>query len=177
MSVWLEGNAGSVRVDPTGAQRRSRSGGLERSPQLVVASEQCSGSGMLAHVASRASLTPTEHTITAPPSISSPHAAPPCPAFHPHSSPPREERYNEIRDEMRHMLARVGWKPDFIEKSVPILPISGWMGDNLIKKSEKMGWWKGMDVKTVDDRTVHVNTLLDVSSGRCCGLFRYLGAV
>lgn len=64
---------------------------------------------------------------------------------------------------MRHMLARVGWKPDFIEKSVPILPISGWMGDNLIKKSEKMGWWKGMDVKTLDNRTVHVDTLLDVS--------------
>jgi hypothetical protein len=75
----------------------------------------------------------------------------------------REERYNEIRDEMRHMLARVGWKPDFIEKSVPILPISGWMGDNLITKSEKMGWWKGMTVKTVDGRDVSVNCLLDVS--------------
>jgi hypothetical protein len=61
------------------------------------------------------------------------------------------------------MLARVGWKPDFIEKSVPILPISGWMGDNLIKKSDKMTWWKGMDVKTVDNRTVHIDCLLDVS--------------
>jgi len=73
----------------------------------------------------------------------------------------KEERYNEIRDEMRHMLARVGWKPDFIEKSVPVMPISGWMGDNLIKKSDKMTWWKGMDVKTQDNRTVHVETLLD----------------
>ena len=44
---------------------------------------------------------------------------------------------------MKHMLVRVGWKPDFVEKSVPILPISGWMGDNLIKKTENMGWWKG----------------------------------
>jgi elongation factor 1-alpha len=68
---------------------------------------------------------------------------------------------------MRHMLARVGWKPDFIEKSVPILPISGWMGDNLIKKSDKMGWWKGMDVKTVDNRTVHVDTLLDALNDMC----------
>ena len=58
----------------------------------------------------------------------------------------QEERYVEIRDEMRHMLAKVGWKPDFVEKSVPVLPISGWMGDNLIKQSEKMGWWKGQDV-------------------------------
>lgn len=57
--------------------------------------------------------------------------------------PPPQERYNEIKDEMKHMLVRVGWKPDFVEKSVPILPISGWMGDNLIKKTENMGWWKG----------------------------------
>ncbi|KAI8466603.1 MAG: P-loop containing nucleoside triphosphate hydrolase protein [Monoraphidium minutum] len=77
----------------------------------------------------------------------------------------KQERYNEIRDEMRHMLARVGWKPDFIEKSVPIVPISGWMGDNLIKKSEKMGWWSGMEVKTIDDRTVKVETLLDALNG------------
>ena len=41
------------------------------------------------------------------------------------------------------MLVRVGWKPDFVEKCVPVLPISGWMGDNLIKKSEKMTWWVG----------------------------------
>ena len=52
-------------------------------------------------------------------------------------------------------------QPDFIEKSVPIVPISGWMGDNLIKKSEKMAWWNGMEVKTLDDRTVKVETLLN----------------
>jgi elongation factor 1-alpha len=73
----------------------------------------------------------------------------------------REERYVEIRDEMKHMLTRVGWKPDFVEKAVPILPISGWMGDNLIKKSEKMGWWKGVDVKSIDGRSVHIETLLN----------------
>eukprot|EP00887_Chlorella_sp_A99_P001078 scaffold14.g1078.t1 len=72
----------------------------------------------------------------------------------------REERYNEIRDEMRHMLVRVGWKGDFVEKSVPILPISGWMGDNLIKKSEKMGWWKGVDVEAPNKAKVHIETLL-----------------
>ena len=62
----------------------------------------------------------------------------------PHPNPAyAQERYNEIKDEMKHMLVRVGWKPDFVEKSVPVLPISGWMGDNLIKKTENMGWWKG----------------------------------
>jgi elongation factor 1-alpha len=73
----------------------------------------------------------------------------------------KEARYVEIRDEMRHMLARVGWKPDFVEKSVPILPISGWMGDNLITKSPNMGWWNGMEVKTIDNRTVKIECLLN----------------
>ena len=59
----------------------------------------------------------------------------------------KQERYNEIAAEMKHMLVRVGWKADFVEKSVPILPISGWMGDNLIKQSEKMTWWKGQEVE------------------------------
>ena len=46
----------------------------------------------------------------------------------------KKERYDEIANEMRHMLVRVGWKDDFVNKSVPILPISGWLGDNLITK-------------------------------------------
>ena len=35
------------------------------------------------------------------------------------------------------------------------------MGDNLIAKSDKMDWWKGVDVMKTDGSTVHVNTLLD----------------
>ncbi|KAF4679023.1 hypothetical protein FOZ63_003860, partial [Perkinsus olseni] len=75
----------------------------------------------------------------------------------------KESRYHEIRDEMKNMLGRVGWKKDFVEKCVPILPISGWCGDNLIKKSDKMPWWKGMDVqRTVkDEEKIHVETLYD----------------
>ncbi len=72
----------------------------------------------------------------------------------------KQERYQEIANEMKHMLAKVGWKPDFIEKSVPILPISGWQGDNLIKKSDNMAWWKGQDVLVGKD-TVHVDCLYD----------------
>lgn len=62
---------------------------------------------------------------------------------------------------MIHMLCRVGWKKDFVLKSVPVIPISGWMGDNLIVKSEKMaGWWKGVDV-LVGKETIHIDTLFD----------------
>ncbi|CAG9461885.1 unnamed protein product [Pedinophyceae sp. YPF-701] len=71
----------------------------------------------------------------------------------------KEERYNEIRDEMRLMLKRVGWKPDFVEKQVPVIPISGWMGDNLIKQSEKMGWWKGVDVTNPKGEAMKIVTL------------------
>jgi len=83
------------------------------------------------------------------------------------AGPYKEERYKEIADEMKHMLIRVGWKDSFLDASVPILPISGWMGDNLIKKSENMGWYKGKDVKTLDGRTVHVHTLLDALNEMC----------
>lgn len=59
------------------------------------------------------------------------------------------------------MLERVGWKGDFIKASVPIIPISGWMGDNLIKKSTNMTWWEGQKVKDTKGAECHVTTLLD----------------
>merc|ERR1712100_377832 len=76
----------------------------------------------------------------------------------------KEERYNKIRDEMRNMLQKVGWKPDFVQKSVPVLPISGWMGDNLIAKTTNMGWWSGVDVEAFDGKggKHHIDCLLDV---------------
>jgi len=71
-----------------------------------------------------------------------------------------QERYDEIKNEVKNMLGKVGWKKSFVEESVPILPISGWMGDNLLKKSDKMAWWKGADIK-VGKETIHIETLLD----------------
>jgi len=75
-----------------------------------------------------------------------------------------EARYVEIRDEMIQMLQKVGWKKVMVEKEVPFIPISGWVGDNLIKKSANMGWWNGMDVLVLGDEKVkvHVETLHDV---------------
>ncbi|KAJ9438497.1 Elongation factor 1-alpha [Diplonema papillatum] len=73
----------------------------------------------------------------------------------------KEERYNEIKEEMKSMMIKTGWKKDFIEQCVPIVPISGWIGDNLLKKSEKMAWWKGADIIVGKDEKLHVDTLLD----------------
>jgi elongation factor 1-alpha len=73
----------------------------------------------------------------------------------------KEARYNEIRDEMKSMLVKVGWPKGFVEKKVPVMPISGWMGDNLLTKSETMGWWKGMKCKVSKTQAVQCDTILD----------------
>jgi elongation factor 1-alpha len=77
----------------------------------------------------------------------------------------KQARYDEISQEMINMLQKVGWKKDFVLKSTPVLPISGWMGDNLLKKSEKMPWWKGMDIEVADQKAgvqkLHIDCLHD----------------
>jgi len=73
-----------------------------------------------------------------------------------------QARYEEIRNEMKEMLVKIGWKKEFIDESVPIVPISGWIGDNLITQSANMPWWTGVDVKTVGGTKAHVHTVLDV---------------
>ena len=50
-----------------------------------------------------------------------------------------EERYNEVKNEVSRMLKMVGYK---VEK-IPFVPTSGWTGDNLVKPSDKMPWYKG----------------------------------
>jgi len=72
-----------------------------------------------------------------------------------------QERFNEVKDEAINTLLRVGWPKAFIQQSVPIIPISGWEGDNLFKKSAAMDWWKGVTVKTLDGRTELIVTLHD----------------
>jgi len=50
-----------------------------------------------------------------------------------------QERYNEVKNEVTRMLKMVGYK---VEK-IPFVPTSGWTGDNLVKQSDKMPWYKG----------------------------------
>lgn len=69
-----------------------------------------------------------------------------------------EDRFTEIKNEVTTMLMKVGWKKDFVSKSVPVIPISGWQGDNLITKSTNMGWWKGVKVDSAGEK-VHLTTL------------------
>ncbi|MGQ9538584.1 MAG: translation elongation factor EF-1 subunit alpha [Candidatus Bathycorpusculaceae bacterium] len=50
-----------------------------------------------------------------------------------------QERYNEVKNEVGRMLRMVGYKVD----KIPFVPTSGWTGDNLVKPSDKMPWYKG----------------------------------
>jgi len=68
----------------------------------------------------------------------------------------KKERYDEVGGEMKNMLIKVGWKKEFIEESVPVMPISGWMGDNLIKKSPNMLWWEGQEIIKEDKSKIKV---------------------
>merc|ERR1712057_87221 len=62
-------------------------------------------------------------------------------------------------NEMKLMLIKVGWPKQFVEKRVPIIPISGWCGDNLLEKSKNMPWWEGQKVEISKEKGCHVTTL------------------
>ncbi len=51
--------------------------------------------------------------------------------------PYSEQRFKEVKAEVEKLLAMIGWK------DVPIIPISGYKGDNIMKKSENLSWWNG----------------------------------
>jgi len=50
-----------------------------------------------------------------------------------------EQRYNDIKEEVAGYLKKVGYKP----AKIPFVPISGWVGDNMIERSTAMAWYKG----------------------------------
>merc|ERR1711972_1118224 len=79
----------------------------------------------------------------------------------------KKSRYEEVGGETKNMLIKVGWKKDFVEGSVPVLPLSGWMGDNLNKKSTNMDWWTGQDIILPDKSKLHIDTLYDCLDKMC----------
>jgi elongation factor 1-alpha len=50
-----------------------------------------------------------------------------------------KDRYDEIRKELSDYLKKIGYNPD----KMHFIPISGWVGDNMIDRSENMSWYKG----------------------------------
>jgi elongation factor 1-alpha len=50
-----------------------------------------------------------------------------------------EARYKEVKETVEKILRLVGYNTTKIN----FIPVSGWKGDNLVKKSENMPWYKG----------------------------------
>jgi elongation factor 1-alpha len=50
-----------------------------------------------------------------------------------------EARFNEIKNETSNFLKKIGYDPT----KIPFVPISGWLGDNMLEKSTNLTWYKG----------------------------------
>jgi elongation factor 1-alpha len=50
-----------------------------------------------------------------------------------------EATYNKIKEEVSKILTQLGYKAD----QIPFIPLSAYMGDNVVKKSANMDWYKG----------------------------------
>jgi len=59
-----------------------------------------------------------------------------------------KDRFTEIKSEVGKMLTKIGFKI----KKIPFIPMSGWKGDNLTKKSENMDWFPGWEVKVKKEK-------------------------
>lgn len=57
------------------------------------------------------------------------------------------DRFNEIAKEISAYVKKVGYNP----KSVAVVPISGWHGDNMIEESKNMSWYKGWATEGKDE--------------------------
>jgi elongation factor 1-alpha len=63
----------------------------------------------------------------------------------------KEDAYKAVVEKGKELVKQCGYKPD----NVPFIPVSGWKGDNLVKKSENLGWYSGKTLlEAFDDFTV-----------------------
>jgi len=59
-----------------------------------------------------------------------------------------EQAFKVAKEKAEKLVKSVGYKLE----NVPIVPVSGWKGDNLVKRSENMKWWTGKTLlETFDD--------------------------
>ena len=59
-----------------------------------------------------------------------------------------EDRFNKVKEEVSALLKTVGFKVD----QIPFVPIASLLGDNVVKKSENLPWYKGKTlVELIDD--------------------------
>jgi translation elongation factor EF-1alpha len=50
-----------------------------------------------------------------------------------------QARYDNVVSEVSLYLKKVGYNPT----KIPFVPVSGWLGDNMVEPSCNLTWWKG----------------------------------
>jgi elongation factor 1-alpha len=50
-----------------------------------------------------------------------------------------ESTFNKVKEEMTKLLQGIGYKVE----NIKFIPVSAWVGDNVVKKTENMSWYKG----------------------------------
>ena len=61
-----------------------------------------------------------------------------------------EKKYNEAKDQVFKLLQTLGYKTD----QIPCVPVSAYVGDNVVKKSTNMPWYKGATLLQTMDATI-----------------------
>ncbi|MFT4313456.1 MAG: translation elongation factor EF-1 subunit alpha [Candidatus Woesearchaeota archaeon] len=59
----------------------------------------------------------------------------------------KEERFNQVKQEVTALLQQVGYKPDVVK----FIPVASLKGDNVVKKSENMSWYTGPTIREAID--------------------------
>jgi len=65
-----------------------------------------------------------------------------------------QERFEEVKNGVQDLLKMVGYDVS----KIPIIPISGWTGDNLVEKTTNMPWYDGPTLIEAFDQTFEVPT-------------------
>ena len=74
--------------------------------------------------------------------------------------PYSEDRFNEIQKEVLSYVKKVGYTP----KTVAVVPISGWHGDNMIEPSTNMTWYKGWSIERKEGKSTGRTLLQAIDS-------------
>ncbi len=61
-----------------------------------------------------------------------------------------EAKYKSVVDEVKKLLMSIGYKAD----QIPFIPLSAYVGDNVVKKSENMNWYKGPTLVEALDQNI-----------------------
>jgi elongation factor 1-alpha len=72
-----------------------------------------------------------------------------------------QSRFTEVSEEAKNVLIKVGWKKDFVENSVPIIPYSAMKGENMVKPATSMPWWKGCTKKNLNGADILCGTITE----------------